>query len=324
MKKILAILLVYLVVTSCAEEDLSFTVTPAVGFIESSKSVRVDNASDVEIFVGFSVPLEKDASVDVSVVGLTGFVYGTDFTTEPAANGGVINLALSAGSTTASFKYKGITQTIEDEIDMKVLFQLSGGTDISLGQPITLDFVLTLKPVVASEPITIEHNFEDCTEEYGVPPGFIEVTVPGYKTDRGWGCRSYGTDGSRAPRASAFGGEDGEDNAWLIMDDAGDFSGFSTVTLDFDVFSNYDGPGRIIVHWSSDYDGSSDPTGFTWNELTSINSQFPSAGSQAWTDISGDITGITGEHFYLAFQYVEGLASSSSSWDIDNLILTGI
>ena len=65
--------------------------------------------------------------------------------------------------------------------------------------------------------------------------------MPGFKTDRGWGCRSTGTDGSRAPRASAFGGMDGEDNAWLIMNPV-NMSGFSNVTLSFEVNSVFDGP----------------------------------------------------------------------------------
>ncbi|MEN8249640.1 MAG: hypothetical protein ABFS32_11960 [Bacteroidota bacterium] len=167
MNRILIYILVIMVVMpSCNKEDMTFTITPAIGFSDSGKTVKLDNSGDVEIFLSFSAPLESDASAEISVVGITGFIYGTDFTTEPAASGGIISLPLTAGSTEALVKYKGITQTIEDEIDMKVLFQLSGGTNISLGQAVTLDFTLTLKPPVAVEPVTISHDFEGCTEDY--------------------------------------------------------------------------------------------------------------------------------------------------------------
>ena len=77
------------------------------------------------------------------------------------------------------------------------------------------------------------------------------------------------------------------------------------------------------MQWSADYDGSSDPSGFTWNKLTDINADLPPSGSGSWKTVSGNITGITGSQFYLAFQYVGGTSASSSSWDIDNLILNG-
>ena len=235
------IILIYLlssliVIPSCEDNDLSFTLTPAIGFADSYKEIRAAESSEVEIFLSLNASLASDASVKINVVGINGFVYGVDYTTEPAAAGGIIDLGLANGTTEAIVKYIGLTQSVTDS--KAVLFQLESGTNITIGQPATQVFTLVL---TATSPLTISHNFENCTEEFSVPPGFIEVTVPGFKTDRGWGCRSFGDEGSRAPRASAFGGMDGEDNAWLIMDPA-NLSGYSTVTLSFEVNSAFDGP----------------------------------------------------------------------------------
>ncbi len=314
---ILYVLALMVFVSSCNENDLSFTFEQAIGFSESTKQVRASESGTVEINLGLNAALTTDASVKINVLGINGFVYGVDYTTEPAATDGQITLDLVTGATKAVIKYIGITRTVVD--NKTVLFQMESGSNISLGQPSTQAFNLVITSI---SPIEINHNFEDCTEDYSVPAGFSEVIVPGFKTDRGWGCRSNGVGGSRAVRASAFGGEDGEDNTWLIMNPI-NLSVYNEVNLTFEVNSLFSGPGQIIVQWSSNYDGSSDPTGFTWNSLTDINSQFPAAGSDVWTTVSSPITGITGTEFYLAFQYKDGTNTSSSSWDIDNLILTG-
>ncbi len=314
---ILYVLALVIFISSCTENDLSFTFEQAIGFSESTKQVRASESGTVEINLGLNAALTTDASVKINVLGINGFVYGVDYTTEPAATDGQIALNLATGATKAAIKYLGITKTVADV--KTVLFQMESGSNISLGQPSTQEFSLVITSIA---PIEINHNFEDCTEEFSVPPGFSEIVVPGFKTDRGWGCRSNGVGGSRAVRASAFGGEAGEDNTWLIMNPI-NLSVYNEVNLTFEVNSLFSGPGQVIVQWSSNYDGSSDPTGFTWNSLTDINSQFPAAGSDVWATVTGAITGITGTEFYLAFQYKDGTNASSSSWDIDNLTLTG-
>lgn len=308
----------FLFVLACNSTDLSFTLDQAIGFSESTMHVQASDSDEIEISLALNAALTTDGSIKINVLGVNGFVYGVDYTTEPAATEGQIELALVAGATKGIIKYLGITKAVTDS--KSVLFQLESGINISLGQASTQEFSLVL---TALEPITISNNFEDCTEEFSIPSGFSEITIAGFKTDRGWGCRSNGVNDSRAVRASAFGGEEGEDNAWLIMD-AVNLSGYSLVTLSFDVNSLFSGPGQIIVQWSSNYNGTGDPAMATWNVLTDVNNAFPADGSSTWTNIVSDpITGITGAEFYLAFQYVGGTSASSSSWDIDNLILTG-
>lgn len=170
--------------------------------------------------------------------------------------------------------------------------------------------------------IIISHDFEGCTTNFEIPSGFIEAVVPGSKTDRGWGCNQDGTDGSRAVRGSAFGGEDGTDNAWLIMD-AFDATPYTEISLTFDVQSIFSGPGDLFVLYSSDYSGSGDPTAANWAKLDNITSQLPAVGASEFATISTSPCSISGSTVYIAFQYVDGTSGSSSSWSIDNLELRG-
>ena len=176
--------------------------------------------------------------------------------------------------------------------------------------------------LTGSGTVIISHDFEGCTTDYEIPSGFIEVNLPGTKTDRGWGCRADGTDGSRGVRASAYGGDDGEDNAWLIMY-AIDVSSYSEVSITFDVTSIFDGPGDLFVLYSNDYSGSGDPTGATWAELENVSGQLPATGSNTFATVTTAPCDMSGSSVYIAFQYVNGTSASSSSWSIDNLEVRG-
>ena len=165
-------------------------------------------------------------------------------------------------------------------------------------------------------------DFEDCSEDYATPNGFIEEFLTA-KEDRGWGCRSFGVDDSRAVQASAFGGAEGEDNAWLIIEEALDFTSLSTVNFAFDMYSNFSGPGEVIVQYATDYSGSGSPESATWIPLSVINDAMPAAGSQEWTSINQDIAALGGKTVHIAFQFVGANNGASSSWAIDNLAING-
>lgn len=166
------------------------------------------------------------------------------------------------------------------------------------------------------------HDFEDCTDDFSTPAGFIEVVVAGSKTDRGWGCRADGTNNSRAVRASAFGGAAGTDNAWLVMDPF-DASPYSEISLSFDVQSLFDGPGDLFVHYSTDYSGAGDPSSATWTRLENVDTQLPAKGSSQFVTVTTAPCNMSGTSVYIAFQYVGGTDSASSAWSIDNLELRG-
>ncbi len=170
--------------------------------------------------------------------------------------------------------------------------------------------------------VIVSHDFEGCSDDFSIPSGFIEENVPGSKTDRGWGCRDDGTGGSRAVRGSAFGGADGYDDAWLIMD-AIDATPYTEISLKFDVQSVFDGPGDLLVLYSNDYPGLGDPTNANWAQLANVTAQLPAKGASVFATVTTSPCDISGSSVYFAFQYVNGTSSNSSAWSIDNLELRG-
>ncbi len=205
-------------------------------------------------------------------------------------------------------------------------FQFLGGTNTS-SISYDLDNIEVSTSTGGGEPpvegtVIISHDFEGCTTDYEVPAGFIEEVIAGSKVDRGWGCRGFGTDGSRAVNASAFGGDAGVDNAWLIMDSF-DASSFTDISINFDVQSYYSGPGDLHVFYSVDYSGSGDPTSATWVEFNDVASQLPAKGSQVFNKVVTSPVVINSSTVYLAFQFVDGTDSDSASWIIDNLEVRG-
>lgn len=170
--------------------------------------------------------------------------------------------------------------------------------------------------------VIVTHDFETCSD-FEIPVGFIEEFVTGSKTDRGWGCRPFGRDGGTGVQASAFGGEDGDDNAWLIMDPI-DADAFGEISINFWMESFFSGPGEIKVLYSSDYSGSGDPqVGATWTELADVTAELPAGGSQVFTEVTTAPCDMSGSSVYIAFQYVGGSSSASSSWTLDDLTVTG-
>lgn len=181
-------------------------------------------------------------------------------------------------------------------------------------------------PITQSDiSLPFSDDFESCSTvgDFNIPTGWIEAIVDGSKTDRGWGCRAFGKDGSSAPRGSGFGGEDGVDNAWLITDGKLDLTSETTVTLKFWIESRFSGPGDVFVHWSTDYAGTGDPTCATWTELTDVQGQMPADGSETFTEITSDLSGAAGEKVHLAFQYVGGESGSSIALTLDDVSITG-
>lgn len=168
-------------------------------------------------------------------------------------------------------------------------------------------------------------DFESCATvgDFNIPSDWIEALVAGTKTDRGWGCRAFGRNGSNAPRASSFGGEDGEDDAWLITNGTIDLTGVTSASLVFWVESRFSGPGDLQVLWSTDYAGVGDPSTATWTQLTDVAGQLPAEGSEVFTEITSDMSGAAGSEVYLAFRYFGGTASASVALTIDDVSLTG-
>ncbi|MBT8219044.1 MAG: DUF5017 domain-containing protein [Bacteroidia bacterium] len=170
--------------------------------------------------------------------------------------------------------------------------------------------------------LPISENFEGCQDDFVTPDGFIEVFGDGSKTDRGWGCRQEGVDGSRAVRASAFGGDDGFDDAWLIFDNPILLSSVSSAYLQVDVKSRFDGDGNLTLLWSSDYSGGANPTSASWTEVNQFESDLPAKGSDTYKNIITNLSAAVGNDIYMAFRWKDGTSSNSASFEIDNIGIT--
>lgn len=165
-------------------------------------------------------------------------------------------------------------------------------------------------------------DFENCIAagEFNIPSNWMEENIPSSKTDRGWACRDFGRSGWGI-YASAFGGEAGFDDAWLISNGTFDLTSVSSTSLEFYVESAFAGTGGLTLYWSADYAGTGDPECGTWTEVTHATSQFPDAGSGEFVMVSTHLDGAIGNNIFLAFQY-ESDNDDSSSWIIDDLTFT--
>jgi hypothetical protein len=321
-KHILSISAILFSALSCDEEGLKFSTTPSIGFESTVGSVLESNVSGIRVKLFTNTEVTEAITATITLNNFQNLVYGVDFITEPELVDNTITLTIEPDNELPSFFVYPTFNGIERMLN----FQLTGvtGDKIQLAQPAALSYLLTIKSLGCPsgvQAVTVTHDFNSCTTDFATPTGFIEAFEDGSKTDRGWGCRSFGQSGSRAPRASAFGGVAGEDRAWLIMNPVR-VAASSNVNIHFWVYSNFSGPGSITVKWSSDYAGSGNPLAATWTDLPTVTSAFPAAGSTTWTEIQESFTDICGENVYLAFQFTGGTSTASSSWDIDDLSFT--
>lgn len=309
--------LAFLSAMSC-EDERDFSINPSIGFSATEGSVLESNATGMRVGLYANVKITEPVTVTISINNFQGLEYGVDFTTEPAPVNNLITLAIGADETLPAFFVFPIAR--EEVLEpRKINFQIVSvsGSGIQPAQPAALSYTLSIAKV---QPLHVFHDFNGCSD-FATPEGFIEAFEPGSKTDRGWGCRAFGLNSTRAVRCSAFGGAAGEDRAWLIMNPVS-IPGGSAVTLHFWSFSNFTGPGKLNVRWSNNYSGSGNPLLATWTDLPTINAQLPAPNSQTWVEVTGTFNNISGNTVYLAFVYTEGTSASSTSWDIDDLTFT--
>ncbi|WP_370090523.1 choice-of-anchor J domain-containing protein [Ekhidna sp.] len=165
--------------------------------------------------------------------------------------------------------------------------------------------------------LPFSEDFENCTTDFAIPSAFDVQYASNSKDDRGWGCRQFGVDNSRAVRVNAFGGDAGTADTWLITQNKFNLRTVGKASLQFDVKSASAGDGELKVYYSTDYFGVLALA--TWEELTDVTAQLPTKGSDTYTTVNTTIPG--GDVVYLAFQFVGGTESGSSSYDIDNIVL---
>lgn len=183
------------------------------------------------------------------------------------------------------------------------------GTDINYKTDGTAPTAMAQTTAVI--PVTIE--FEDFNTGWG---NWIQVNVEGPQE---WTRNnSFGLNNSACAQISGYsGGTFYANENWLISPPM-NFSLYLNPSLHFYNAKNYNGPDlKVMV--SNDYDGGNNPGSANWSQLSFVMS----SGAFTWTP-SGDIdlSGTQGEAVYVAFQFTS-TASSSATWELDNIEITG-
>jgi hypothetical protein len=321
MKRFLTVIMVLGTAFACKEEDLNFSLKPSIGFLAPSGSILESDPSGLRVMLYTNAPITETLTVTIAVNNFQNLEYGVDYALDNEPVNNTFTVTIEPESSLPSF-FVYPTFTGRDRLLSFEITNVSG-SNFSLAQPVSRSYLLNIKTLGCPsgiQNVTVSHDFNGCAD-FATPTGFIEAFEPGSKTDRGWGCRAFGLNGTRAVRASAFGGTTGDDKAWLVMNPVRIAVG-SNVTLRFWAFSNFSGPGTITVKWSSDYSGSGNPLTATWQDLPAINSQLPAAGSATWVEVQSALTNVCGDNVYFAFQFTGATNTASSSWDIEDLLLT--
>lgn len=111
------------------------------------------------------------------------------------------------------------------------------------------------------------------------------------------------------------------ENTWLILPGF-DLSEVAGGTISFETWYNFgtiDEDNFLKLRYSEDYPGIGDPSGFTWTEL---DFDIPGASSTWASSGSVDLSAISGENVYIAFEYL-GAPGGYRGWRVDNIFVAG-
>ncbi len=135
----------------------------------------------------------------------------------------------------------------------------------------------------------------------------------------GWNCSSS----NGYIYANAYNATAASDD-WIITPQINP-QGYSSVKLNFDSYTKYSDNGithpAMRVYYSTDYNGSGDPTSATWTEITGWT--IPAENSTTWTN-SGDLDlSSIGQSFYIGFHYISSGTSAGQAqlWYLDNILI---
>lgn len=322
MKHLYTVLFAILIAFVIACEDESkFSIKPSLGFRQQEGVVAQSETAGTRVRFYSNVPITEPVTVEVAINNVSGLVYGTDYTTDPSPVDNIITITIDPEDEQPSFLFSPVETGTEEAKRIEFEIISVEGSGLKPAQAASRQFSLAITGFEEVIPVTLSFNFNTCSVDFATPAEFNEV-FEGTKTDRGWGCRAFGVGGSRAPRASAFGGAAGEDRAWMILKNPIAIASGADVTIDFMTYSSFAGPGTVSVKWSSNYTGSGSPLAATWTTLSSLDSQFPAAESKVWKNVTGSFTNISGTAVYIAFVWTGGTAAASTSYDIDDLTIT--
>jgi len=289
-------------ITSCDDETPDSVVT----FAEESITIDTDDLKDVTVDLNIEPAASKDATISVGVTA-SGGEAGTAFTTSPSISGGIIEVPVEKGATTASFTVSPIEDGIgydNVELDFEII-EVGAGlkTEGLTGVASTL---LIENKKSTGRPIPYSQPFETCDDEGSgeMPDGWEEVVaLQNDQNSAHWGCSARG--GVQINPFSGDGGEGDSSQVWLVGPRVGLVDASSPV-LSFDADRRFDTDiQEYNVFISADYNGNNFEEA-TWEvfqpAVDSIAANDP--GGDGYTN-SGelDISEYAGEVITVAFAY---------------------
>lgn len=151
LKPVLAILLTATLFSACRKRDADLPDNYLVFETSSRGITAAENSVTIKLIVSRGVNADIPVEINLAEQGV---VYGTDYTTTPAAVSGKISLVVPSGSNTVSFTLTKNAGVLFDG-DEKIIFDLyRSGTPVLIGA--TRQFVLNFGELVAtSEALTI-------------------------------------------------------------------------------------------------------------------------------------------------------------------------
>ncbi len=290
--------------------ESGITVTEATSPVHGgSKSASVDvttgTQGDTDFRQSVNVVGGTDYDVSVWVYHTEGFVKARLY----------VDTYLGYSDNTIVNAWQELTYTYsaasDGTVEIGLRFYDQSGFD---GAEIVYVDDFTMTPVGGGGPTPSFIYFEPFESDLGQTTGYNAVGP------QVWEYASYGLPaGCSYMNGYDGGGVDNED--WLITD-AFDCSSFTNVTLRFDHARNYGDNTGLFVLISTDYDGVSDPNGFTWTDLTS-QFTFPATGTWVFNDAGTvDINALVGSTTYVAFKYTSTTAGAAT-WEVDNITVAG-
>ena len=156
MKKSVFLFLSALAVTfyGCSSDDDGTETVVQAAFVNQAVNLT---AAQTPVNIAFSSPTTSAGTITVTLEP-TNVVYGTDFTTTPAATGTTVTIPYTAGATTASFSFAKLIDATEGQAK-NVKFTISVISQAGIEIPTATNFVqLNFNEVAVSTNTTIAEN----------------------------------------------------------------------------------------------------------------------------------------------------------------------